>query len=361
MTKTSCTKRRNLKIDHPTSLVLSKDILGQVGIIGNGSWGTAIAKILTDNGNNIYWWVRNEVAANHLLNRYHNQQYLTSVRFLPENITPTSDLEKVLNSCDTVIVCIPSAYAQGVIESVDEKLWTGKKIVSAIKGILPESNLLLNDYLSKKKDFDLNNYAAITGPCHAEEVADERISYLTFSGLNDDLTHGIEDAFRNTYIYTTTNHDIWGAQFAAVLKNIYAIGAGMAHALDYGDNFLSVYITNCYREMYRFLKAHFEQVHPSDERPDFHTSAYLGDLLVTCYSLHSRNRMLGTMLGKGYSVKNAIMEMNMVAEGYYAARGMQSVSKEYNIDIPIATAIYSVLWDNHSPAETFLELEKLLS
>lgn len=341
---------------------MSNNTLGQIGIIGNGSWGTAIAKILTDNNNSIYWWVRNEEAVNHLQSRYHNPNYLTSVTFLPETIKPTNNLEEVLQNCQTVIICVPSAYAQGVIESVDPKLWQGKNIVSAIKGILPDSNMLLNDYLEKRGNFDLNRYMAITGPCHAEEVADERISYLTFSGLNDELTDSFAAAFENTFIHTTTNHDIWGVQFAAVLKNIYAIGAGMAHALDYGDNFLSVYITNCYREMYHFLKAHFEKVHPSDERPDFHTSSYLGDLLVTCYSLHSRNRMLGTYLGKGYSIKTAIMEMNMVAEGYYAARGMQHISKEYQIDdIPIATAIYEVLWNKVSPAETFLELEKVLS
>lgn len=330
-------------------------------MIGNGSWGTAIAKILTDNGNRIHWWVRNENAVKHLQTRHHNPHYLTSVRFLPETITATNNLQEVLTNCSTVIVCVPSAYLQSVIDSVDAKLWQGKNIVSAVKGILPESNLLLNDYLAQIIDFDLNTYMAITGPCHAEEVADERISYLTFSGLNDDLTDAMAKAFGNTYIYTTTNHDIWGVQFAAVLKNIYAIGAGMAHALDYGDNFQSVYITNCYREMYRFLQAHFEQVHPSDERPDFHTSAYLGDLLVTCYSLHSRNRMLGTMLGKGYSVKNAILEMNMVAEGYYAARGMQHISKEYKIDIPIATAIQDVLWNKKSPSDIFLNIEKTLS
>lgn len=336
--------------------------LGQTGIIGNGSWGTALAKILTDNGNRIYWWVRNADAVKHLQTRYHNPNYLTSVRFLPETIQPTGDLEALLKACDTVVFAVPSAYAQGVIESVDKKLWKGKKIISAIKGILPDCNLLLNDYLAEKHDgFDLQNYVAITGPCHAEEVADERLSYLTFSGLNDGLTEAAAKAFRCNYIFTTYNHDIWGAQFAAVLKNIYAIGAGMAHGLDYGDNFLSVYITNCYREMYRFLEAHFNKVHPSNEHPDFHTSAYLGDLLVTGYSLHSRNRMFGTMLGKGYSVKSAILEMNMVAEGYYASRGMQSISKTYSIDIPIATKIYEVLWGNHPAADMFIELEKMLS
>ncbi len=335
--------------------------LGNIGIVGNGSWGTALAKILTDKGTLIHWWVRNTNAMNHLKTRHHNPQYLTSVRFLPETIIPTDNLLDVVNNCDTLIVAVPSAYAQSVLESIDINLLKGKKIISAIKGILPESNLLLNDYLAKYDWFDLQNYVAITGPCHAEEVAQERLSYLTFSGLNDELTSAVAEAFKSPYIFTTYNHDIWGAQFAAVLKNIYAIGAGMAHGLDYGDNFLSVYITNCYREMYRFLEAHFDKVHPSNERPDFHTSAYLGDLLVTCYSLHSRNRMFGNMLGKGYSVKNAQLEMNMVAEGYFAARGMNEISKTLHIEHPIASSIYNVLWGNTPPSEMFSKLEHMLS
>ncbi len=333
-------------------------VLGTIGIVGNGSWGTAIAKILTDNGYAIHWWVRNGESVKHLRARNHNPHYLTSVRFLPETIRPTDKLEEVLQACDTIIFAVPSAYAQVVIEGVDKSLWQNKNILSAIKGILPDSNLLLNDYLTENIGYDLNRYVAITGPCHAEEVADERLSYLTFSGLNDELTSAVATAFSNTYINTTYNHDIWGAQFAAVLKNIYAIGAGMAHALDYGDNFLSVYITNCYREMHRFLEIHFEKVHPSDEHPDFHTSAYLGDLLVTCYSLHSRNRTFGAMLGKGYSVKSAQLEMSMVAEGYYASRGMQAISKSFHIGIPIASGIFQVLWGQRPAADMFIELEK---
>ncbi len=337
------------------------DSLGQIGIIGNGSWGTALAKILTDNGNVIHWWVRNKEAILQLKNRQHNPHYLTSVRFLQDTILPTDDLAAMLGVCDTVIVAVPSAYAQSVIDQVDKSVWQQKNVVSAIKGILPDANLLLNDYMTGTYGTSLQKYVSITGPCHAEEVADERLSYLTYSGLDDGLTHAVAGAFNNTYINTTCNHDIWGAQFAAVLKNIYAVGAGIARALDYGDNFLSVYITNCYREMYHFLDAHFTKVHPSSERPDFHTSAYLGDLLVTCYSLHSRNRTFGTMIGKGYSVKAATLEMNMVAEGYYAARGMQSISKEFSIPIPIATFIYKILWENQIPSDVFLKLEKLLS
>jgi len=340
---------------------LKESALGKIGIIGNGSWGTALAKILTDNGQQISWWVRNKSSVEYLQTRHHNPHYLTSVRFMSETITPTDNLQDVLEACDTVVFAVPSAYAQQAIESVDKKLWEGKKIISAIKGILPDCNLLLNDYLTQHTGYDLQQYVAITGPCHAEEVADERLSYLTFSGLNDALTAAAAANFKTSYINTTYNHDIWGAQFAAVLKNIYAIGAGMAHTLDYGDNFLSVYITNCYREMYHYLNIHFEKVHPSNEHPDFHTSAYLGDLLVTCYSLHSRNRTFGAMLGKGYSVKAAILEMNMVAEGYYASRGMQAISKAYNISIPLATNIYQALWEGKDVATTFLEIEKMLS
>jgi glycerol-3-phosphate dehydrogenase (NAD(P)+) len=232
--------------------------------------------------------------------------------------------------------------------------------VSAIKGVLPDCNLLLNDYMTTEIGLPLAKYVSITGPCHAEEVAYERLSYLTFSGIEDELTKGVAACFDNSYINTTCNHDIWGAQFAAVLKNIYAIGAGIAHSLDYGDNFLSVYTTNCYREMYGFLEKHFDKVHPSPEHPDFHTSAYLGDLLVTCYSLHSRNRTFGAMIGKGYSVRATTLEMNMVAEGYYAARGMQAVSSKYDIAIPIATIIYKILWEGAPAAESFKQMEKML-
>ena len=333
----------------------------RIGIIGNGSWGTALAKILTDNGFVVNWWIRNKDAVNHLTTRHHNPHYLTSVRFISGTVCPTSDLVAMLQSCDTVIIAVPSAYAQKVITSVDKELWKDKIIISAIKGILPDCNMLLNDFLALEYGFPAENYLAITGPCHAEEVAEERLSYLTFSGLNDTLTASVAEIFSNNYIYTTTNHDLWGVQLAAVLKNIYAIGAGIARALDYGDNFLSVYITNCYREMYHFLEDHFNEVNPSDKMPDFHTSAYLGDLLVTSYSLHSRNRTLGSMIGKGYTVKAAILEMNMVAEGYYGARGMQNISRQFKSDLPIATVIYKMLWENYAPNTGFTELEKILS
>lgn len=329
----------------------------KIGIIGNGSFGTAIAKILTDNRQCIQWWLRNEAAVAHMCRRHHNPHYLTSVTFRPDSIAPTADLDAVVAHCDTLIFAVPSAYAGEVLARITPVQLKGKTFVSAVKGILPDTQQLLSDFLSTRYDFPLTSYVAITGPCHAEEVAAERLSYLTFSGLDESLAGRIAKTFANSYIHATHNHDIWGAQYAAVLKNIYAIGAGMAHALDYGDNFLSVYITACYREMFHFLNEHFKKNHPSDEWPDFHTSAYLGDLLVTCYSLHSRNRSFGAMIGKGYSVKAAMLEMNMVAEGYHGSRGMQQIAAQYELSIPIATRIYRVLWEGASAEEMFRQLE----
>jgi len=334
---------------------------GKIGIIGNGSWGTALAKILTDNGRKISWWIRNQEAIDYLETRHHNPHYLTSVRFEAGSIMPSNDLESVFRRCDTLVFCVPAAYSEQVLQQFTPELLKGKTIVSAIKGVLPFCNQLLNDYLAAHFSFDMDHYVSITGPCHAEEVAAERLSYLTFSGLNTALTESVAEAFTNDYLRTTANHDIWGAQFAAVLKNIYALGAGIAHALDYGDNFLSVYVTNCYREMYHFLEQHFDKVHPSDEHPDFHTSAYLGDLLVTGYSLHSRNRRFGVMIGKGYSVEAAILEMNMVAEGYHAAKCMQVISSQYGIALPIAACIYDILWQRKDPKLIFKTMESILS
>lgn len=331
------------------------------GIIGNGSWATALAKMLTDNGNKIYWWMRSETAVAHLLKKHHNAQYLTSVPFSPDSIIPTTNLTELVAQCDTILICVPSAFITDVLQTLPAGALQNKVIVSAIKGIIPQEYVLLNDYLATKFNVSLQQYVAITGPCHAEEVAQERLSYLTFSGLDKEVAQNAARSFATDYIRTTANHDLWGAQYAAVLKNIYAVGAGIAHGMGYGDNFLSVYITNCYREMYHFLQIQFEQVHPSNEVPDFHTSAYLGDLLVTAYSPHSRNRSFGTLLGKGYSVKAATTEMSMVAEGYFAVKGMKKIAAKLNIQMPIMQQVHAILWEQKLLAEAFSEIECLLS
>ncbi|MBL7704536.1 MAG: NAD(P)-binding domain-containing protein [Taibaiella sp.] len=332
-----------------------------IGLIGNGSWATALAKLLTTNNNKICWWMRNEAAVQHLKEKGHNEQYLSAVEFDRELIFPTTNLEELISQCKVLVLCIPSAYLLEVVNRIPKEALKDKQIVSAVKGILPEHHQLLQEYLVDRFDFSLSQYFAITGPCHAEEVAQERLSYLTFSGVEASEAAGVASLFETPFLRTTCNNDLWGSQYAAVLKNIYAVGSGIAHGLGYGDNFLSVYITNCYGEMYRFLKFHFYDKNPDSLKPDFHTAAYLGDLLVTCYSLHSRNRSFGNLLGKGYRVSDAKLEMNMVAEGYYAARGMKEVLKSIPVNMPILNIIYQMLWEHKIPKNGFKEIEHLLS
>lgn len=329
----------------------SKTLPAPYGIIGNGSWATALAKVLTDNGNYVHWWMRKESATKHLRERHHNPNYLSSVVFPHDSINPTTNLQEVIHNSEKILLVTPSAYMEPILEALPKNIFNGKIIISAVKGLLPQHSNLINDYLKENFDFDTQNYFAITGPSHAEEVAEERLSYLTFSGLNVEHSKEIAEGFTNYYLKTTVNNDLWGSQYAAVLKNIYALGAGIAHGADFGDNFLSVYITNCFREMHYFLTNQFDQLHPSDDYPDFHTSAYLGDLLVTSYSLHSRNRTLGTFIGKGYSVKSAFTEMNMVAEGYFAAKSINNIINNMGLQMPIIQTIYRVLWENKSADE----------
>lgn len=333
----------------------------QFGIIGNGSWATALAKILTDNSFPVNWWMRKKPVASHLATRLHNPDYLSSIIFSPESISPSTDLQKVITASDIILLVTPSTFMGPLLEQLPKDIFFNKVVISAVKGILPKRNDLINDYLAEVFHFNLNDYFAITGPCHAEEVAEEKLSYLTFSGLKKEKTSTIASCFANNYIHTTITHDLWGSQYAAVLKNIYAIGAGIAHGAGYGDNFLSVYITNCYREMHQFLLSQFEKIHPSSDCPDFHTSAYLGDLLVTCYSPHSRNRTLGKLIGSGYSVKEANTEMTMIAEGYFAAKGIGSIIKKLEIEMPIIQAIYHILWKEKLVEEGLEEIKKYLS
>ncbi|GAB2836104.1 NAD(P)H-dependent glycerol-3-phosphate dehydrogenase [Ferruginibacter profundus] len=341
------------------------------GVLGSGSWGTALAKILTDNGNSIYWWNRSEAAIRHIQTRHHNPHYLPSAQFDVSKLTLTTNAAEVIQHSDCIIIAVPSAYAADVLQNLDKKILEGKKIISAIKGILPEQNLLLNDYLENEFQFELKNYFAVLGPCHAEEVAAEKLSYLTFSGIDEAMTIELAAYFKTDYLNTIDNNDIYGVQYAAILKNIYAVGSGMAHGLDYGDNFLSVLIANSADEMASFLIKsgikHIEVGHtdnrpqPSDHRTaNYAASVYLGDLLVTCYSLHSRNRSFGNMIGKGYSVKAAQLEMSMVAEGYNASKCMHLINQTVKADMPIAETIYKILWENLPAGKGFNEIEATL-
>jgi glycerol-3-phosphate dehydrogenase (NAD(P)+) len=341
------------------------------GIIGSGSWATALTKILTDKDHPVNWWIRNSDTIRHIQQRRHNPHYLSSVNFNVSLLSMSSDISEVIRKSDVLVIAVPSAFVEESIENLPASTWANKKIVSAIKGLLPKQNILLNYYLKEKFNIPLENYFAVLGPCHAEEVAAEKLSYLTFSGADMVAASAIASHFTTDYINTVVNHDILGVQYAAVLKNIYALGAGIAHGLDYGDNFLSVYIANAADEMASFLKlsgaehivvGEHEAEDPYTHRktPNYAASVYLGDLLVTCYSLYSRNRSFGNMIGKGYSVKAAQLEMNMVAEGYNAAKCIYNINSSVGAAIPIADTIYKILWENVKAREGFKRIEEVL-
>ncbi|MFN2456947.1 MAG: NAD(P)H-dependent glycerol-3-phosphate dehydrogenase [Chitinophagaceae bacterium] len=340
------------------------------GVIGSGSWATALVKVLSDNKHPINWWVRNTSIIPYIKSRRHNPQYLSSAYFDVALLSVSDDLNNVIERSDILILAVPSAYIQQVLEQVNNGAFKNKKIISAIKGIVPGADVLLNEYLLQNFHIPLQNYFAVLGPCHAEEVAAEKLSYLTFSGIDAPATEKLAGYFATHYINTITNNDILGVQYAAVLKNIYALGAGIAHGLDYGDNFLSVLIANSADEMAGFLRkagikhivvGEHEKVSPLHKRqPNYAASVYLGDLLVTCYSLYSRNRTFGNMIGKGYSVQSAQLEMNMVAEGYNASKCIYNINKNIGAEMPIAQTIFKILWERLPPSEGFSGIEEVL-
>jgi glycerol-3-phosphate dehydrogenase (NAD(P)+) len=342
------------------------------GIIGSGSWGTALAKILTDNKNHINWWLRSDSNISSFKSRRHNPQYLRNAFFDTSLISFSTSAEEVINNSDTVIIVVPSAFADETLGGLPKNIFKNKKIISAVKGIIPERNVLLNEYLKTEFGFQLKNYFTVLGPCHAEEVAAEKLSYLTFTGIDEALTREISYHFQTPYLNTLHNTDIYGVQYAAILKNIYAIAAGIAHGLDYGDNFLSVLIANSADEMAGFLRKagiqnvevgsieHHAMNQKEKPRTNYAASVYLGDLLVTCYSLYSRNRTFGNMIGKGYSVQSAQLEMNMVAEGYNASKCMFLINEKVKAEMPIAETIYKILWNGMAADKGFQEIEKNL-
>jgi glycerol-3-phosphate dehydrogenase (NAD(P)+) len=328
------------------------------GIIGSGSWATALAKILVDNRNPINWWIRNNNSIHHFKQRRHNPHYLSSAYFDTSLLTLDSNIENVISNSDVLVIAVPSAFVEDALRNLPANCFEGKKIVSAIKGILPSCNELLNDYLHKNFNVKIEDYFTVLGPCHAEEVASEKLSYLTFTGTNEETAKQIGEHFHTEYLNVVVNHDVIGVQYAAVLKNIYALGAGIAHGLEYGDNFLSVYIANSADEMVTFLK---KVVSDNNLEPvNYAASVYLGDLLVTCYSLYSRNRTFGNMIGKGYSVKSAQLELNMVAEGYNACKCIYNINKTVKAEMPISETIYNILWQHLPAEEGFKKIETIL-
>ncbi|AMA48127.1 MULTISPECIES: NAD(P)H-dependent glycerol-3-phosphate dehydrogenase [Flavobacterium] len=322
-------------------------------VIGGGSWATAIVKMLCENVDQIAWYMRSIYALEHLKLHKHNPNYLSSVAFDINKLQLTNDINKAIQDADYVIFAIPSAFLSAELEKMTESL-EGKIVFSAIKGIVPESSLIVGEHFHTKYNIPYENIGVITGPCHAEEVALERLSYLTIACGDMEKAKVVATNFSSYYIKTKTSDDIVGTEYAAVLKNIYSIAAGIAHGLGYGDNFQAVLMSNAIREMKRFIK----QVHRM--KRNINNSAYLGDLLVTGYSVFSRNRMFGNMIGKGYTVKSAQMEMSMVAEGYYATKSAWTLNQKYEAKTPILDAVYQVLYENKEAKKVFKKLTEKL-
>lgn len=316
-----------------------------IAVIGAGSWGTALVKILSDNMpynshlvSGIHWWVRGEETASHIRQYRHNPRYLSSVEIHPEIVQVTADLHHTIRVADVLIFAIPSAFLHDAVATLTPEELKGKTIVSAIKGIVPQQSCLVAEYFQEQFTADKNQLLVITGPCHAEEVALEKLSYLTIAGTDCDRCACIASIIKGRYIKTVQSEDVFGTEYAAVLKNIYAIASGICHGIGYGDNFQAVLIANAIKEIERFIDKVFPQHRKVTD------SAYLGDLLVTAYSQFSRNRTFGNMLGKGYSVKAAQLEMSMIAEGYYATKSMYSINEKYGVDMPILNAVYRIIY-----------------
>ena len=322
-------------------------------VIGGGSWATAIAKMLCTNLPEIAWYMRNEDAIEHIKTQFHNPNYLSSVEFDTSKLKLTSDINEAISYADYIIFAIPSAFLSGELEKITQSL-EGKVIFSAIKGIVPETSLIVGEHFNATYNIPFENIGVITGPCHAEEVALERLSYLTIACGDAEKAKVVAKNLSSKYIKTKISDDIIGTEYAAMLKNIYAIAAGMAHGLGYGDNFQSVLMSNSIREMKKFIRC----VHKM--KRNINDSAYLGDLLVTGYSIFSRNRMFGNMIGKGYTVKSAQIEMSMVAEGYYATKSAYNLNLEYGAKTPIIDAVFSILYEGKSAKKVFEKLTEKL-
>ncbi|MDE0600031.1 MAG: NAD(P)H-dependent glycerol-3-phosphate dehydrogenase [Dokdonia donghaensis] len=326
------------------------------GVIGGGSWATAIVKMLCENLETVGWYMRSNYALEHIKREEHNPSYLSSVEFKPEQLKLSNDINEIVAYADVVIFAVPSAFIGGELAKLTASL-ENKLIISAIKGIMPESGKLVGDHFHNVYNIPFENIGVIAGPCHAEEVALERLSYLTIACADKENAKLVAKNLSSDYIKCTTSDDIIGIEYAATLKNIYAIAAGIAHGLGYGDNFQALLMSNAIREIKRYVKRAHKM------KRDINGSAYLGDLLVTGYSVFSRNRMFGNMIGKGYTVKSAQMEMSMIAEGYYAAKSALELneSREKQAKIPIIESVHCILYKGKDPKKVFKKLTEKLN
>lgn len=325
----------------------------KVCVIGGGSWATAIVKMLCENLEEVGWYMRSDYAIEHIKRHGHNPSYLSQASFDSEQLNLFNDINNAVSYGDYLIFAVPSAFLHSELKKLEIPL-LNKSVFSAIKGIVPETGLIVGEHFHKNHQVSYDRIGVIAGPCHAEEVAMERLSYLTIAAHDVTMGEEMRSFLSSDYIKTILSDDIIGTEYAAMLKNIYALAAGIAHALGYGDNFQAVLMSNSIREMKRFTKKVWKA------KRNINNSAYLGDLLVTGYSIFSRNRTFGNMIGKGYTVKSAMMEMQMVAEGYYATKSAFEINQKNKASTPIINTVYRILYDNKSPKKEFELLTALL-
>ena len=316
--------------------------VGKIAIIGSGSWATAIAKIVIEHTHDIGWYFRKEDKIEEFKRKGHNPAYLTRVHFNLNEIFFSSDINEIVEEYDTLVFVTPSPYLKDLLKKLKKELHS-KLIVTAIKGIVPDEDLVCSEYFHKAYSVPYENLAVIGGPSHAEEVAMERLTYLTIGCSDVDKARSFSEKLASSYVKTKTSQDVIGIEYASVLKNVYAIAAGMCYGLKYGDNFQAVLMSNAMQEMNRFLNT----INPIERA--IIDSVYLGDQLVTGYSKFSRNHTFGAMIGKGYSVKAAQIEMEMVAEGYFGTKCMKEINRRLHVNIPILDAVYNILYERINP------------
>lgn len=324
-----------------------------IAVIGGGSWATALVKLLSENAVQVRWWLRDRESIQHIKRYHKNPRYLSQVRINRRKVRLFYQVTKAIRKAQFVIIAVPAAYAESVLETIPKTIWQDKIIISAVKGIIPAKNLLISDYFIQHLGLAAENCCAIAGPCHAEEVALEKKSYLTIAGVSEQNTENFASHLRSRYLAAHTNPDLEGIEYCAVIKNIIALACGIAHGLGYGDNFQAVLVANAMEEIERFLT----QKCPNNSPRLLMGSAYLGDLLVTAYSQFSRNRTFGNMLGRGYTVQSAQMEMNMVAEGYFASKCIYEIAEGFAFEqLPIIHSVYHILYEQMPPSEAFRRL-----
>ena len=325
-----------------------------IGVIGGGSWATAIVKMLCENVNSINWWMRNEDSINHIESYGNNPNYISNAELNKEKLNLSSDINSIIENSDLIVLAVPSAFLKSTLKKLTVSL-KEKIVVSAIKGIVPENNTIVGEFIHNQYDVPYKNIGVLTGPCHAEEVALEKLSYLTVACSDVEKAGFFANCISGGYIKTTVSDDIYGTEYASVLKNVIALASGICHGLGYGDNFQAVLISNAIREIKRFV----DKAHPINR--DIKESAYLGDLLVTSYSQFSRNRTFGEMIGRGCGVNSAQLQLKMIAEGYYAVKCISEINEKLKVSMPINQAVYNILYEKKSVRKEISDLTEKLN